>query len=363
MGLDIVICGLALSSSWGNGQATTWRALIRALGARGHRVTFFERDQPWYRDNRDLPHPAFCRLLLYQNIHELMDHHGAITRNADLVICGSLVPEGIALNDWLIKTARGITAFYDIDAPITQAMLNDGTCEYITHEQARGFDIYLSATGGPMLEWLKKKYGIARPRPLYCSADPHDHRPVAATKRHALGYLGNYGVDRQQALDELLLKTALALPTMPFAIAGSGYPPAISWLGNVTKIGHLPAGEHAALYAGQNFTLNLSHGEMAKWGWSPSVRLFEATACGVPVITDDWPGLPEFFRPGDEMLVARTTEDVIGFLTGLDMATRNHISAMARARIAAQHTAHHRARTLESYIREVLRARKRVMAG
>ena len=359
MSLDIVIFGLALSSSWGNGHATTWRALIRALAARGHRVTFFERDQPWYSDNRDLPDPAFCRLVLYTDNSQAFERFGPATRQADVVISGSYVADGIGLNEWILKTARGITAFYDIDTPVTQVLLDEGRCDFITRDIARQFDIYLSFTGGPMLNWLKREHGIERPRALYCSADPHDHRPVTGTKRYALGYLGTYSADREAAFRELFLKPAEGLPSQRYAVAGSQYPAEARLPGNVAQLGHLAPGDHAAFYAAQNFPLNLTRAAMMQWGWSPSVRLFEAAACGIPVITDDWPGLPEFLRPGDEMLVAKRAEDVTAYLSRVDAAARARIGAAARVRVAAQHTAHHRARSLESYIREALRARKR----
>jgi spore maturation protein CgeB len=348
MKLNIVILGLSLSSSWGNGHATTYRALIKALAARGHEVTFLERDVPWYRDHRDLPDPSWCRLHLYGDLQEVPRRFGGLIGDADLVIIGSYVPDGIALADWICSHARGVTAFYDIDTPVTLAGLEAGGLDYLSPRLIPRFDLYLSFSGGPALQILEQTYGSPRARAFYCSADPELHGALAAPMRWELGYLGTYSTDRQPLLETLLIEPARALPDRRFAVAGAQYPDDIAWPGNIERIQHAPPSEHAAFYGAQRFTLNVTRADMRRLGHSPSVRLFEAAACGVPVISDRWPGLDSLFRPNEEILLADTPQDVVAILTGVSDERRLAIAAAARKRLLREHTPDHRARQLEA---------------
>ncbi len=349
--LDIVVLGLSLSSSWGNGHATTWRALIRGLTALGHRVIFLERDVPWYAANRDLPAPDFCDFALYSDLAALSDHDAAI-RDADAVIVGSYVPDGIEVLERVLSTAHGAVAFYDIDTPITLAALDSGTATYIAPRQIPRLDAYFSFAGGPSLDRLERIFGARRALPLYCAVDTGLYRPAGVPPRYDLGYLGTYSPDRQSALERLLLETARRLPERQFVVGGSGYPPDIAWPVNVTRIEHVPPAAHPSFYASQRFTLNVTRAAMRAAGWSPSVRLFEAAACGTPAISDHWPGLDEFFPAGRALLVAEDTETVCRHLA-LPPAAVGAIADAAHQLVLAEHSGLARARTLARTLRKL----------
>jgi spore maturation protein CgeB len=351
--LDVVVLGLSISSSWGNGHATTWRALVRALATAGHRVLFLERDVPWYAAHRDQPEPSGARLALYGGLDELRDRFDAAVRRADLVVVGSYVPEGAAVARWVQERARGTTAFYDIDTPVTLAALARGNCEYLAPELVPAFDLYLSFTGGPTLARIERELGSPRARALYCSADPEVHRPQPRPPRWDLGYVGTYGADRQPALERLLLEPARRRPAMRFTVAGPQYPRDLAWPPNLERIEHLAPGDHAGFYASQRLTLNVTRADMVRAGFSPSVRLFEAAACGTPVLSDPWTGLETIFAPGREILIARSTAEALRILDETTDDERRAIGQRARRRVLAEHTAAHRVCALEEYVAEV----------
>jgi spore maturation protein CgeB len=350
---DIVILGLAITSSWGNGHATTYRSLIRGLAARGQRVLFLERDMPWYAGNRDEPHPYGTVTELYQSFDELVSRFEQPVREAGLVIVGSYVPEGTRVGDWVTSVAKGRTAFYDIDTPITLANLASGQEDYITPALIGRYDAYLSFTGGPTLRLIERTYGSPMARVLYCSVDLEKYHPVDRSCRWDLGYLGTYSDDRQPALENLLLEPARRWTDGAFAVAGPMYPDSIRWPHNVDREIHLSPREHAAFYGAQRFTLNVTREAMKKAGFSPSVRLFEAGACGVPVISDWWEGLDSVFRIGEEVLVAKDPEDTLRFLHNISDSQRLAIGAAARKRVLAEHTPEQRAAQLEVYLKEM----------
>ena len=353
--LRIVILGLTITSSWGNGHATTFRGLVRELAARGHDVLFLERDRPWYAENRDLPVPPYGRTRLYRSLRDLQSRFGSAVRQADLVIVGSFVPEGIAVGEWVTAQAGGATAFYDIDTPVTLARLASGEVDYISARLVPRYGMYLSFTGGPTLAHIERKYGARVARALYCSCDPLEYRPEPrATRRWDLGFLGTYTPDRQPVLDTLLLEPARRRSGRSFAVAGPQYPDTIEWPGNVERIEHLSPDKHRAFYSAQRYTLNVTRADMVRAGWSPSVRLFEAAACGVPIVSDVWEGLDSVFAIGREVLVARTPEDVLEIVEELPEAERAAIGRRARTRVLAAHTAAHRAAELEAYARELI---------
>jgi spore maturation protein CgeB len=341
--MKIVIAGLSITSSWGNGHATNYRGLAAALRDLGHDVLFLERDRPWYAENRDF---AAAWVGLYGDVAEL-DRWRDDVRAADLVLVGSYVPDGCAVARWALATAQGMTAFWDLDTPVTAAKLAAGDEEYLSADLIPRFDLYLSFTGGPLLAAL----GARRPTPFYCLADAAHYRPVAAALRWDLGYLGTYSEDRQPALDALLLGPARERPDLRFAVAGPQYPRTIEWPANVERFENLPPSEHPVFYAGQGFTLNVTRAEMARAGWSPSVRLFEAGACGVAVISDWWEGLDAFFEPGREILIAEDGDEVLRHLA-LSERARARVGNAARARVLREHTAEHRARELVGYVRD-----------
>jgi len=348
--VKLVVLGLSLSSSWGNGHATTYRALLSAFAARGHYVLFLERNVPWYADNRDLPDADFCQLALYRDLDDLARWTREIAR-ADAVIVGSYVPEGVAVGRFVQHTATGVTAFYDIDTPVTLAKLARGDFEYLSPELIPGYDLYLSFTGGPTLARIEREYGSPAARALYCSVDATAYRPHGGAKRWDLSYLGTYSPDRQPVLHRLLIEPARACPAKRFVVAGPQYPRDIDWPANVERIDHLPPREHAAFYSASRWTLNVTRADMVAAGWSPSVRLFEAAACATPIISDRWEGLDRLFTPEREIVLATDATDVIAALERTDA---DAIGRAGQRRALAQHTAAHRAEELEAALGEAM---------
>lgn len=349
--LSFVVLGLSITSSWGNGHATTYRALLRELKSRGHDILFLERDVPWYASQRDMPRPPFCRTELYESLQDLARRFTAAVREADVVIVGSYVPEGVAVGEWVLRTARGVTAFYDIDTPITLARLDAGDYEYLAPDLVPRFQLYLSFTGGPTLERLERRYGAPTALPLYCSFDPALYYPAECACEWDLGYMGTYSDDRQPTLERLLLEPARLWGGGRFVVAGPQYPQDIRWPDNVERIEHMPPTGHRDFYCRQRFTLNVTRAAMIQAGYAPSVRLFEAAACGTPIISDCWDGLETLFRFDDEILVADSARRVIEWTVDMPDAERRAIGARARQRVLREHTAAHRARQLEAYVR------------
>jgi spore maturation protein CgeB len=351
--LKIVILGLSITSSWGNGHATTFRGLVRELSRRGHEVLFLERDVPWYANNRDLANPDFCQTELYQDLTELRDRFASDVREADFVMVGSYVPAGVQVGEWVTSTARGVTGFYDIDTPVTLAKLERGDFEYLNRDLIPRYDVYLSFTGGPTLRLIELELGSPCAKPLYCSFDPEQYYPDERELKWDLGYMGTYSDDRQPPLDLLLTEAARKWPEGAFCVAGPQYPKTIQWPANVERIDHLPPAEHRDFYNSQRFTLNITRADMIKAGYSPSVRLFEAAACGVPIISDYWQGIDSFFELDTELLIARSPEDTLRFLRETPEETRREIGLRSRERVLKEHTAAHRAEELEAYVLEL----------
>jgi spore maturation protein CgeB len=349
--LQIVILGLSITSSWGNGHATTYRGLVRELVARGHRVLFLERDADGDAADDDLPEPQYCRVALYSSLKQLRDRFSSEVKNADLVMVGTYLEEGIAVGEWVTRIAQGVTSFYDIDTPITLAKLGGDGLSYLSRSLIPKYDIYFSFTGGPTLELIQKRYGSPKARALYRSVDPELYFPESLSSKWDLGYMGTYSDDRQPALDELLLRPAREWSGGRFVVAGPQYPRSIRWPRNVRRHTHLAPANHRAFYNSQRFTLNISRANMMEAGYSPNVRLFEAAACGTPIISDYWEGLDSFLRPGREILIARSSEECLRYLLEIPEPERRAVGARARALVLANHTASHRALELEKCVR------------
>lgn len=343
--MRLVFIGLSLSSSWGNGHATIYRALLRGLASRGHDVLFLERDQPWYAANRDLPEPDFCRLELYETLADLQAFTADLGA-ADGVIVGSYVHQAPDVIEWAAAARTGTFGFYDIDTPVTLRLLATGGADYLLPQHIPLFDVYLSFTGGPTLRLLESRYGARQADALYCAVDIDRYRPGDAARRWDLGYLGTYSADREPVLEQLLLQPARRLPDRRFVVAGPLYPAEIVWPPNVERIEHLSAAAHPDFYGACAWTLNVTRQDMIAVGWSPSVRLFEATACGTPVLSDAWLGIEDVLEPGIELLILRDTADV---LAALDRAetSRAAIGEGGRQRTLRQHSGIQRAADLE----------------
>lgn len=360
--MKIVILGLTISSSWGNGHATTYRSLCRALHARGHAIIFVEKDVSWYRDHRDLPDPTYCRLRLYQDWREIERRVLREAAEADVVIVGSYFPDAIAAANALFAADRTPALFYDIDTPITVAALRaHGRADYIEAAQIPYYHAYLSFTGGPILRELEVRFGSPLAAPLYCSVDPAAHRAAVPNSefRSDLSYLGTYAADRQTKLMSLLNGAAMQLPHAQFVVAGPKYPEGIDWAPNVRRLDHVAPPDHASFYSSSRFSLNLTRQEMVRAGYSPSVRLFEAAACGAAVISDAWRGMEEFFTPRDEILVAHDVADVVAYLSGTTDEEIRAIGGRARERVLEHHTAERRAIEFERIVARVHDSRMR----
>lgn len=365
MPLRLVVLGLSLSSSWGNGHATTFRALLKAFAARGHDVLFLERDVPWYAAHRDLTMPDFCRLEFYEDLASL-DRYRTVVGEADAVMVGSYVPDGVEVGRFVQAVAGGVTAFYDIDTPVTLAKLERQENDYLSPDLIPGYDLYLSFTGGHTLERLVRHYGAPRAEALYCSVDPELYPQLGRPRRWDLSYLGTYSPDRQPTLERLLIEPARRAPHLRFVVAGPQYPSDIDWPENVERIEHVAPKDHPAFYAESRFTLNVTRADMIRAGFSPSVRLFEAAACGSPILSDRWAGIETIFEPDREIVLVDRAEDVLAVLGDGSDARRDELSVAARRRVLSAHTAAHRARELEAAILEVggsARARDRQEAA
>ena len=359
--MRIVIWGLTVSSSWGNGHATLWRGLIRALAADGHHVTFVERDVPWYRDTRDLHALPGGRLLLYRDWAEVL----AVKRElleADALIVTSYCPDARAAAALIAAEGRGTAIFYDLDTPVTLARLAAGEAVAYLPEDGLGlFDLVLSYTGGPALDALTTRLGARRALPLYGHVDPAAHRPVppVAMFRGDLSYLGTFAADRQAAVERLFVRPAARRPDRRFVLGGSSYPADFPWQPNIHFMDHVGPADHPAFFCSSRLTLNVTRRDMAAMGWCPSGRLFEAAACGAPIVSDDWDGLDRFFAPGEEILLAETADDVLAALDREDAELRR-IADAARARVLAEHSSAVRAR---EFVRLIEHARRPASAA
>lgn len=351
--MRIVVFGLSITSSWGNGHATTFRALFRALNRRGHEILFFEKDVEWYASNRDLPNPDFCDVRLYDSWEQLKPAARRELSNCDVAMVGSYFPDGVAAMNEMLESSAPVKTFYDIDTPITvAALLDKGRTDYVQAEQLQGLDVYFSFTGGPTLQEIEHRFGVRQAAPLYCSFDPERYRPLPPTRRYQcdLSYMGTYAPDRQPKIEQFLVGVARQQPERKFLVAGPQYPKTIKWPKNLRRITHLNPRWHPHFYSSSRFTLNVTRRDMVMAGYSPSVRLFEAAACGAAIISDNWPGLDTFFTPGKEILLPLTTEDVIRYVSEMTEEQRQRIGESAMNRVLAGHTSEQRAREFEAAI-------------
>lgn len=350
--MKLVIFGLTVSSSWGNGHATLWRGLIRALAARGHELHFFERDVPYYSQHRDLRTLDSAHLHLYNEWSEAARIARQHLADADASMVTSYCPDALAAADLAFSSPVPLHTFYDLDTPVTLSRLESGEAvDYIGPRGFRDYDLVVSYTGGQALEQLRSRLGAPAAVPLYGHVDPDVHRPSPPIEhyRSDLSYIGTYADDRQHTLEALFIEPARRLPYRRFCLAGAMYPNDFPWTENIFFVRHLPPAEHPAFFSSSRLTLNVTRRAMAEMGYCPSGRLFEAAACGVPILTDDWEGLDAFFEPASEILVAHRSSDAIQALelSGAQLAS---IARRARERTLDQHTSAVRARELETIL-------------
>ncbi|WP_414473068.1 glycosyltransferase [Microvirga sp. M2] len=350
--MKLVVFGLTISSSWGNGHATLWRGLCRALARHGHQVVFFEKDVSYYATNRDMGAIPNGELVLYDAWDSVRHRAKAELADADAAMVTSYCPNGIEATDLVLDAPRAVRTFYDLDTPVTLSKLQAREpMNYVGSRALSEFDLVLSYTGGGALDRLRSELGAQRVAPLYGHVDPDVHRPVAPMAHYGsdLSYLGTYAADRQAALQRLFIDSAARRPKQRFLIGGAQYPDDFPWQPNIHFVRHLPPAEHPAFFSSSRLTLNVTRQAMAEMGWCPSGRLFEASACGVPLLSDDWEGLDRFFDPGREILIAKTTGDAVAALD-LSDAELGRIARASRERTMAEHTSEHRARELEALL-------------
>ncbi len=351
--MKFVVFGLTISSSWGNGHATLWRGLMRALTSLGHTITFFERETPYYASNRDLWDMwDGADLVLYDNWRNVAAKAIRECRSADAAVVTSYCPDGREAAALVLEHAPALKLFYDLDTPVTLSKLEVGEQVPYLPEQGLGdFDLVLSYTGGGALDALRDRLGARRTAPLYGHVDHFWHRPAPHEPWYAadLSYLGTYAADRQDALNSLLMEPARRRPKAEFLVGGSAYPPDIEWPENVRKLDHIPPAHHPSFFSSSRATLNITRADMARMGWCPSGRLFEAAACGAAMISDKWDGLDEFFEPGEEILLASNPADVVAALE-LTNSELQAIGRRARQRVLDEHTSLNRARELVDII-------------
>jgi spore maturation protein CgeB len=351
--MKITFFGLSITSSWGNGHATTFRALCNALYNRGHRIVFFEHNLEWYQNNRDLPEPDYCETRIFEDWNEILPEVRAELKDTDVAVVGSYFPDGIAALDEVLASNAPVKTFYDIDTPITVAALEkQGRTDYLLKRHLPELDIYFSFTGGPMLKKVEETFAIPFAVPLYCSFDPEKYRELPPNPQFEcdLSYMGTYAPDRQPKIDELLCEPARRLPNNRFIVAGPQYPGSIAWPGNVQRIMHLNPRWHAEFYCSSRLTLNVTRRDMVIAGYSPSVRLFEAAACAATIVSDNWPGLDSFFVPGREVLLSTSSDEVVRYISGYDGAELRQIGRAAQSRVLEKHTSDARAREFEEAV-------------
>jgi spore maturation protein CgeB len=360
--VKITIFGLTISSSWGNGHATPYRALLKGLHRRGHRVSFYEKNTDYYAHRRDFDRCSYCDLVLYPDWEQIRERALADASESDVVIVASYCPSGARIADDVLPLGRPLHVFYDLDTPVTLQHLESGDVPYLRADQIPGWDLYLSFTGGGILDELQQSWGARLPRPLFGCVDPEVHARVPAREefRCLLSYMGTYAEDRQEKVDRLFLEPARQLPRQLFTLAGSLYPRHWRWPENVRLFEHVAPAEHPALYSSSRLTLNITRNTMARFGYCPSGRFFEATACGTPLVTDWWTGLHTFFDD-DEIVVAHDSHHVLDALSATDDQLER-MAERARQRTLDEHTGERRAEQLLAYFDEARRSQSRARA-
>jgi len=353
--VKLTIFGLTLSSSWGNGHATPYRAILRALGRMGHRTMFYEKDTEYYSKRRDFMECVYCDLVVYGSWDEIRSRALADAADSDVVMVGSYCPEGARIADEILELDQALRVFYDLDTPITLQNLSSSNLEYLRRDQIPAFDLYLSFTGGAVLRELEDRWGARYARPLYGCVDPDVYVRVSARPELTcdLSYMGTYAADRQQKLDELLVRPAREMSSGRFVLAGTLYPWEWQWPANVARFDHIAPHDHPAFYSSSRATLNITRGGMARTGYCPSGRFFEAAACGTPIISDWWEGLDSFFSD-DEIFVVEQADDVLGVLRS-DERRLSQVAARARARTLDEHSGERRALELLQHFSEARR--------
>ncbi len=348
--LTISFFGSSLVSAYWNGAATYYRGVIRALAARGHRVTFYEPDAYERQQHRDIDDPAWCRVVVYEPTLEAMGRCLEEGARADLVVKAS----GVGVLDAELEAGvlarrrpASTVAFWDVDAPATLERVN-GDAKDPFRALIPRYDVVFTYGGGPPVVRAYEALGARRCAPIYNALDPSTHHPVPPRREWAadLSLLANRLPDRERRVEEFFLRPAALLADRTFVLGGNGWQdkrlPA-----NVRAAGHVYTRDHNAFNCSARAVLNVARDSMARTGWSPATRVFEAAGAAACLITDAWEGVEDFLEPGREVLVARDGDEVARHLRDLTNADAAAIGLAARARVLAGHTYAHRAREVE----------------
>ncbi len=351
--MNIAFFGSSLVSAYWNGAATYYRGIIRALNARGHAVTFYEPDAYERQQHRDMADPDWARVVVYpatdDGVRKAIDEAQA----ADLIVKAS----GVGVFDEFLEAAVAdmkrpgkLVIFWDVDAPATLDRTGRNEGDPFRKLIPR-YDLILTYGGGPPVVEAYEALGARRCVPIYNALDPATHFPVPPEPRFSadLAFLGNRLPDREQRVDEFFLRAASAAPQCSFLLAGAGWenkpvPP------NVKYFGHLYTRDHNAFNSSARAVLNVSRESMARYGYSPATRVFEAAGAAACIITDSWQGLEMFLEPGREVLVARHGREVAAHVRELTPGRARFMGQSARRRVLAEHTYAHRAEKVEAAI-------------
>lgn len=364
-GLDIAFFGSSLVSAYWNGAATYYRGIVRALHERGHRVTFYEPDAYERQQHRDMADPEWARVVVYpgegeDGVLRALDS----ARGADLVVKAS----GVGVFDELLEREvlalqcqETMVAFWDVDAPATLDRVHGNPADQF-HALVPRYDVILTYGGGDPVVQAYDALGARQCVPVYNALDPSTHHPVAPEARFDcdLGFLGNRLPDREARVEEFFLRAAELLPDRRFLLGGSGWADK-NIPSNVTALGHVYTHEHNAFNCTPRAVLNVNRESMARYGFSPPTRVFEAAGAGACIITDEWQGIDLFLEPGREILVAADGAGVAEHLASITPDTARRIGHAAYRRVLAQHTYAHRAAQLEALL-DSLSAERTVVA-
>ena len=351
--MKIAFYGSSLLSAYWNGAATYYRGLLRALARRGYDITFYEPDVYGRQENRDIDPPDWCHVVVYPGTLEGLKSATAQAGAADVVVKAS----GVGFEDDLLLTlvmrnARpdALKIFWDVDAPATLAELNAAP-DHSLRKALANLHLVLTYGGGAPVQTAYRALGARECVPVYNALDPQTHHPVEKDERLSadLSFLGNRLPDREARVEAFFLEPALAAPDQRFLLGGSGWedkpmPP------NVRRIGHGPTRDHNAFNVSSKIVLNVSRESMARTGFSPATRVFEAAGAGACLLTDAWEGIEEFLKPDEEVLIARDGRDVAAILRAVNPQQAEAIGQRAMARVLAEHTYDRRAELVDALL-------------
>jgi spore maturation protein CgeB len=355
--MRIAFFGSSLVSAYWNGACTYYRGIVRALDARGHRVTFYEPDAFERQAHRDIDDPEWARVVVYEPRDERTVREAvAAAGRAEVVVKASGVGVYDALLEEAVAELEGPRAriFWDVDAPATLAAMEADPGNPL-RELIGSYDMVLTYGGGQPVIDRYAALGARACIPVYNALDPDTHHPAPPRPELAcdLAFLGNRLPDREARVEDFFFGAAEALPDRSFLLGGNGWEDRVAGLPNVRYLGHVPPGDHNSLNRSALAVLNVSRESMAANGWSPATRVFEAAGSGACLITDAWEGLEQFLTPGEEVLVAEGGAEVASLLAGLDREQTREIGAAARERVLAGHTYDRRAEQVEAILEAV----------